>query len=537
VSRAEAKAGAVWAAAAGLLRRCFAASPAQRPSAGECEEQLQQCYAQLPGSQKRYGASRATAVTGFNLFTRFPARVRAARFHAMVTNDHAAAAALLREQLAGELMKVPKQKNAAAKKALQQVKQALQAGMPVERALADAAAFVPSASLGGGSLLLPVLVGLVDAICRGGSGDDNDESGVTGSGGREGEAVRCAGALAAQAQLAWQRATDKKCCSYRLGSSGDEYSPLYRWCREGHEAVVRLLLSHAGIDANAVVRLLLSHAGADANRAKAGDGYTPLSTACEKGHEAVVRLLLGHAGIDANRARPSDGATPLFAACAKGHEAVVRLLLGHAGVDANRAKAGDGCTPLLMACQLGHEAVVRLLLGHAGIDANAVVRRDGVTPLLLACENGHEAVVRRLLGHAGIEANRVRPRDGATPLYMACQEGHEVVVRLLLGAGARTDLVATMDGHTFTCVHVAHSHGQAGVVALLKGGAAAILKVGARVEVHGLESATGQLLNGQLGVLQSFDAKKGRWAVAMDADSAGAPAIPKLLKQGNLLPA
>jgi hypothetical protein len=47
------------------------------------------------------------------------------RFHTPVVNDHAAAAALLREQLAGELAKVPKQRNKRAKAALQQAKQAV----------------------------------------------------------------------------------------------------------------------------------------------------------------------------------------------------------------------------------------------------------------------------------------------------------------------------------------------------------------------------------------------------------------------------
>ena len=138
VSPAEAKAGPVWAAAAGLLRQCFAASPSQRPSAAACEDQLQQCYRQLPGDQKRYGASRAAAVSGFNLFTSFPPRVRAARFHTLVTRDDGAAAALLRAQLADELAKVPKQRSGRAKKALQQVRQALRQGAAVERALAEA---------------------------------------------------------------------------------------------------------------------------------------------------------------------------------------------------------------------------------------------------------------------------------------------------------------------------------------------------------------------------------------------------------------
>ena len=38
------------------------------------------------------GARRAAAVSGLNLFTSFPPRVREARFHTLVTRDDAAAA-------------------------------------------------------------------------------------------------------------------------------------------------------------------------------------------------------------------------------------------------------------------------------------------------------------------------------------------------------------------------------------------------------------------------------------------------------------
>jgi len=82
-------------------------------------------------------------------------------------------------------------------------------------------------------------------------------------------------------------------------------------------------------------------------------------------HEAVVRLLLAHAAVDANQA-DKDGATPLFIAAKYGHKAMVRLLFAHAAVDANQATQ-DGATPRFIAEQNGHEAVVRLLLAHAAL--------------------------------------------------------------------------------------------------------------------------------------------------------------------------
>jgi hypothetical protein len=145
-------------------------------------------------------------------------------------------------------------------------------------------------------------------------------------------------------------------------------------------------------------------------------------------------------------------------------------------------------------------------------------------------------VVRILLGHSNVDANRARTDNGCTPLFLACQQGHAAVVRMLLEAGARADLAAALEGHTTTCMEIAQHQGHAEVVALLAG---AVVVPGARVLVHGLQSAAGQALNGQRGaVVGAFDAKAGRWAVQLDGDggrgSDGENNRPKLLKPANL---
>jgi ankyrin repeat protein/serine/threonine protein kinase len=489
VSRVEANAGPVWAAIASLLRQCFTASPSQRPSAAACEDQLQHCYRQLSGDRKCYGTNRAAAMSGFNLGIRFPPRVCAARFYTAALRDHGAAAALLRVQLVDELAKVPKQRNGRAKKALQQARQALQQGASVECALAEARDFVPNAELGGGSLLLAVLMDLVDMVYRGAGGGSGEAGG--GGGSENAKAVQAAGALAVQVQLAWYRAVDKGCCSYRLvlGSTRDGLSPLFRWCMHDNADAVRMLLDHAEVDVNRaetsdgatplfiacqnghanVARVLFGHASIDVNRARLRDGATPLFLASQIGHKDAVCMLLGHASADVDRARTDNGATPLFLASQNGHTDVVRMLLGHASVDADRARTDNGCTPLFAACVNGHLGVVRLLLGHAGVDVNRARVDDGATPLHAACVNGRAELVRMMLDHACVNVDQVTTDQAETPLFIACQKGHAEAVRMLLAAGARADLPATDGGRAVTCVQVAQRKDHTEVVALLEG--------------------------------------------------------------------
>jgi ankyrin repeat protein len=187
---------------------------------------------------------------------------------------------------------------------------------------------------------------------------------------------------------------------------GTNQTALHWAVRNGHEAVVRLLLKKG--------------AGIDVRDKK---GRTALHWAAGSGHEAVVRLLLEKgAGVDF---QDEDGETALYWAAESGHEAVVWLLLEKgAGVD---VQGEDGETALYWAAESGREAVVRLLLEKgAGVD---VWDRYGETALYLAAENGHEAVLRLLFEKgAGVD---VQDGNGRTALYWAARRGHEAVVRLL----------------------------------------------------------------------------------------------------------
>ena len=155
-------------------------------------------------------------------------------------------------------------------------------------------------------------------------------------------------------------------------------------------------------------RMALSIAGIDVNSKDSEYGRTALLWATREGHEAVVELLLGADGIDVN-SKDGGGRTALSRAAGNGHEAVVKLLLGADGIDVN-SKDRYGRTALSWVAEGGHEAVVKLLLGADGVDVNSK-DNGGWTALLCAVAEGHEAVVKLLLGADGIEIGRASCRE------------------------------------------------------------------------------------------------------------------------------
>ena len=117
------------------------------------------------------------------------------------------------------------------------------------------------------------------------------------------------------------------------------------------------LLRAAAAGQEVAVQQLLKN-GAELNAKHKGD-ETPLSNAAENGHEAVVKLLLSRDDVAVNcwdqYARP-----PLLLAIQNGHEAIVKLLLSRDDVAIDYQNS-YGQTPLLLAARNGHKAIVKLL--------------------------------------------------------------------------------------------------------------------------------------------------------------------------------
>ena len=281
------------------------------------------------------------------------------------------------------------------------------------------------------------------------------------------------------------------------------WTPLQWATRNGHDAVVRLLLAQgAELETNdkdsrtplswaaekgheAVVKLLLAQGAELETNDK--DGRTPLSWAAEKGHETVVKLLLAQ-GAELE-SRNKYGQTPLSWAAEKGDEAAVKLLLAQGAKLELRDEYG--WTPLSWASRNGHEAVVKLLLAQGA----KLESRDncGWTPLSWAGRNGHEAVVKLLLAQgAKLES---RDKDDWTPLSWAAEKGHEAVVKLLLVQGAELE---SRDNYGLTPLSRAAENGHEAVVKLLLAKGAKGAKLVTRLSRVGLltiERAQSRLIN------------------------------------------
>ena len=199
------------------------------------------------------------------------------------------------------------------------------------------------------------------------------------------------------------------------------------------------LLLEAAADGQEMIVQRLLEEGADPN-SKDDYSQTPLSRAAEEGHEVVVRLLLSRDDVAAD-SRDNEGRTPLswaaeFSWAAEaGKEAVVRLLLSRDDVVSD-SRDIDGRTPLSRAAQRGHEGTVRLLLNQGDVIADSRDNR-GRTPLSWAATEGQDAVVRLLLSRDDV-AIESQDDEGRTPLwfankggYYARGRGHDAVVELL----------------------------------------------------------------------------------------------------------
>ncbi|KAI8657047.1 hypothetical protein NCS56_01310400 [Fusarium sp. Ph1] len=159
--------------------------------------------------------------------------------------------------------------------------------------------------------------------------------------------------------------------------------------------------------------------------------WMPLWLAAENGHEAIVKLLLSTGKVNLNVEESVYGQTLLSLAAQNRHAAIVKLLLDTGRVNPDAKDRTYGGTPLWWATKNGYEAIVDLLLGTGKVDPDAKDRVYGQTPLLLAAQKGHAAIVKLLLDTGKVDPDAKEGDYGRTPLSLAELKGRETILKLL----------------------------------------------------------------------------------------------------------
>ncbi|OAD54217.1 hypothetical protein WN48_08215 [Eufriesea mexicana] len=181
----------------------------------------------------------------------------------------------------------------------------------------------------------------------------------------------------------------------------------------------------AALDRNIeVMRYLIERNGPVDLPCLGTQGPRPIHWACRQGHSAIVQLLL-KAGVAVNAA-DFKGLTPLMTACMFGRFVTATVLLGSGALGHLTDINGD--TALHWAAYKGHAELIRLLM-YSGVDLQ---KPDyfGSTPLHLACLSRNVSCVKILCEKSKIE---LEPRDknGKTPLQLAKSHRHSEIVRIL----------------------------------------------------------------------------------------------------------
>ncbi|XP_028296256.1 ankyrin repeat and SOCS box protein 2-like isoform X2 [Gouania willdenowi] len=190
--------------------------------------------------------------------------------------------------------------------------------------------------------------------------------------------------------------------------------------------------------------------GADVN-SEAADGATALYEACKNGHKAVVEMLLSH-NADANKPG-KRGLLPLHIATQQGSDAIVSMLVP---VTSKTRVKRSGISPLHLAAERNRDNILESLI-EDGFDVNAELSDERCslyedrrrTVLFFSVVNNNLHATRLLLA-AGADPNR----DLLRPLMVAARTGCFQSVRLLVEHGAHINAPIPTHPTSFPAVYM-----------------------------------------------------------------------------------
>lgn len=230
---------------------------------------------------------------------------------------------------------------------------------------------------------------------------------------------------------------------------------LYLACEKGFSDIVELLLKK-----NADAKIYDAIPGSF----RAVHKYSPLTIAAKNGHHAILKMLLASRKVDIE-SRDGSNRTALYAAAANNQPEAVKFLCQ------SRAKVNieglNKWTPLTVAAGQGYADVVKVLLQYGD---NPDLEMPGGwptgSPLLHAVKNNHPKVVE-ILCKAKAKVNIHCPPNNRTLLMESVDEGHTEVVKALLKYGDGLDLEMRGGRLSETALHCAVSQNNPEIVELL----------------------------------------------------------------------
>lgn len=159
-----------------------------------------------------------------------------------------------------------------------------------------------------------------------------------------------------------------------------------------------------------------------------GSGFDALHVAAREGHQAIVQLLLNH-DPTLSKTFGLSNATPLISAATRGHLNVVNELLAHDSSLVELAKS-NGKNALHFASRQGHADVVKALLQK---DPQLARRTDkkGQTALHMAVKGTSSDVVKALV-EADPAIVMLPDKFGNTALHVATRKKRAEIVNVLL---------------------------------------------------------------------------------------------------------